>query len=63
MWFSISLAIQDAVERAVHQHLIFLKVSSVALGSYGPARDFILHCLAANTIQGTKFSTDRKSVV
>ena len=58
MWLSMSSTIQDVVERAVHQHLVSsLKISSVALGSYGPARDFILHCLAANTIQETKFST------
>ena len=55
MWLSVSSAIRDVVERAVHQNaLSFLKVSGVALGNGGPARDFLSHCLAASSIQGTK---------
>lgn len=55
MWLSVSSAIRDVVERAVHQNaLSFLNVSGVALGSGGPARDFLSHCAAASSIQGTK---------
>lgn len=55
MWLSVSSAIRDVVERAVHQNaLSFLNVSGVALGSGGPTRDFLSHCAEASSIQGTK---------